>query len=683
MNYNPALGPLGALVSMGVKRIQDENAALNNPGRKLKKVKDTTFQAPLPLRGNKGGKAGRAVNKPPVKPIVGDKSFDTGKYPLIEKVLERVKSNKNKKKKVTQTEMETSTPPPTSSSTTPSSTTTKKETTTTPKTTTAKAQVNQMRLRDGLEARSMNKGPDVIPAGFGVNNNATNTSSYTTTTSNNNVKTTMAKDKSSYKGFGSPQDVTTAMGKSSYADFNKPGMAESVFDTPSQTDSVKYSMSIPGTLHLNVNETTDLATPDFNGRFFINISSFSDAIYNINVPSIANYNDQYNNHISDIFYRMQKDVISNARSTLTSSWTLAKFTYMLECIARALEVICTFDSICAYDPKMVDVYNRNDAVDEYQKLFYTTELQTARYNLARRLKSLWFPPEFAQMIRWFYQLYRVSPLSQAAYYRYVPDGRFILIDPTAAVGTVGGVAELKAYIDGITTSLNNADTQTICSIFARLYPQGIIRNIPYACSDAVYDDTHFEIYSNEPVFWKDPTTTVAADWQVFPIIYGSTGNPGSVNNEIPYYMSHNPTDGDGFAFVMQSIVGTTGTSGYSIVVNANNVLNTCIEGIRSFTPWRIAASATTLTTQNIKNSNKWVFDHTASKFYPRCGNIPNAISGNDATSVIAYTTTSSSTWSVIPISRPNTAHQRVYFNNRKAPELNRRVLVDKLFSIAN
>jgi len=678
MNYNPALGPLGGLVSMGVNRIIQENNELNNPSRKLKKVKDTTFQPPIPLRGPGGRKA---VSKPPVKPTIGDKSFNSGKQPLIEQVLERVRSNKNKKKKITNTEMETTTPT-TSSTTTTSTTTAPSSTSTTTPSTTVKAKVNQMRLRDGLEARAESKKPSVVPPA-GAKQNVTNTSSFTTTTSSNNLGTTMAKDKSSPKGFGSPQDVTTAMGKSSYADFNKPGIAESVFDTPSQTDSVKFGMQLPGTLHLNVNEVTDLSAPDFNGRFFINISSFSDAIYNSNTPATNRYNLQYNQHLSDIFYRMNKDVISNARSTVSSSWTLDNFITMLQDIAKGIECITTFDSICAYDPKLVDIYNRNDAVDEYQKLFYTTDLQTARYNLARRLKSLWFPPEFAQMMRWFYQLYRTSPLSQCAYYRYVPDGRFILTNPTAAVGTVGSVAELKAYIDGITNSLSGANTQNISSIFARLYPQGIIRNIPYSCSDAVYDDVHFEIYTNEPVYWRNPTSALETDWQVYPIIYGVGSVAGELNNEIPYYMSHNPTNDDGFAFVMQNIVGTSNTSGYVIAANTS-ATNTLIEGIRSFTPWRIAAaSQTSVVNFNIKNCNKWIFNHTNVQFIPRCGNITYALTGNDATNVVAYTTTSATTWDITPISRPNTAHQRVYFNNRKAPELNRRVLVDKLFSIVN
>ena len=676
MNY---LGPLGSVVSMGFSRLVNENTALKaQQGRKMKKVNDqsSAFNPPLPLRTG-GDKSSKSPLKPnPIMPNLRGRQNPVMDY----KVLEEIRRQKNRRKK--KQDEETQTPTQTTSTTT-TSTTTSPVTTTSSATiasTTPKQKMAQFKVRD--EVAKLNSNNNVVPPVANIanstNNTSSTTSSYTTTTmgkQNNREKTSK---------FSSPLDVTTAFKGSSYNDFNKPGQPEAVFDTPSQNEAVKYSTSLPGTLHLNVNEVSDYTIPDFNGRFFLNISSFADAIWNANGGTGTNkeYNPGYFGHITDIFWRMNKDVVSNARTTVSSAWGLDNFCKAMRDTAFALELIFTFDSVTAYNPQLKDVYNRNDACEEYQKLIYTTDLLTARYNLARRLKSMWFPPEFAQMIRWFYQTYRVSTLSQAAYYRFVPHGNFILSNPGTTTTGNGSQAELLNLFNTATTNLTNSNTQTIASILARLYPQGIIRNIPYSCNDAVYDDTHFEIYSNEPVFWKTPVDTVEANWSVFPIVYGSTGSPGSTNNEIPYYMSHNPTNDDGFAFVMQNIVSVTSSSGYEIVNNSTTAFNMYIEGIRSFTPDRIAAATLTLSTQNIKNSNKWVFDHTASKFYPRCGNIPNALSGNDATSVIAYTTTTTSTWSINPISRPNTAHQRCYFNNRKAPELNRRLLIDKLFSIA-
>lgn len=675
MNY---LGPLGSVMSLGVSRLVKENTALSaQQNRKKKKVSDNSaaFNAPIPLR------PGKSSPLSPLKPSPKAPNLRGRQSPNMDyQVLEEIRRQKNKRKKKLDEESNT---PTETTSTTSTSTTTSPTSTSMPTTkatsSTPKVQMAQFKVKREFDKLNSNNNNILPPAGQGNSTNTSQqTSSYTTTT-------TMGKqNKEKTSKFSSPLDITTAFKGSSYTDFNKPGQPEAVFDTPSQNEAVKYGMSLPGTLHLNVNEVSDLTIPDFNGRLFLNISSFSDAMYNSDDFFSTNkaYNPSYYTHLSDIFWRMNKDVISNARTTVTSAWGLSNFIKLMKDVALGIELITTFDSITAYNPQMKDVYNRNDALEEYQKLMYTPELLTARYNLARRLKSMWFPPELAQAMRWFYQTYRVSPLSQAAYYRFVPHGNFILSNPGTSTTGNGSQAELVNLFNTASTNLINANNQYISSILARIYPQGIIRNIPYSCNDVVYDDVHFEIYSNEPVFWKDPNDTVETNWSVFPIIYGATGSPGSTNNEIPYYMSHNPTDDDGFAFIMQTIVCVTTSSGYAITNNTSTTANMYIEGVRSFTPDRIAAATISTATQNIKNSNKWIYDHTAGKFYPRCGNIPNALSGNDATSVIAYTTTTSSTWSVNPISRPNTAHQRCYFNNRKAPELNRRLAVDKFFSIS-
>lgn len=689
MNLNP-FGPLGSVVGMGVQRLINEQEALKKRG-KLKQVSDNS-QAfipggnPLPLRGNPN----KAINRKPNTPVGKIKlRGPTNKGKILESVLEQAdKAKMDKKKK--QGEDTT----PAKSSTTGTSTTSTTTSTTLPSTTAAVgAKVKQQRIRDDLGSSSAiattaaNKaGYPIIPSQVNSTNNSYTSSSVDKTTSPNNMaRNSKYSDKPS-KGFGTPLDVTSAMGPSKYKDYNNPGTPEAVFAANKQDGAVRFEMMLPGTQHLNINEATDVNAPDFNGRLFINISSFADAMYNTDYLNLADYNDALGSCLDDAFFRLNKDVISNARSSVSSSWSQSKFTDTMTTICRAIETLACIDSILAYDPKQQNVYNRNDALDEYQKLFYRTEVLSARYNLARRLKSCWFPPDYAQLILWFYQNYRTSPLSQSAYYRYVNDGRFILHNPDGLVTEIGSVKALVSMIDSFTTALLGVDVQNISSILARIFPSGIIRGIPLSCSDAVFDKTHFEIYSNEPVLWRSPESTIEGqDWNVYPIVYGTTNDAGSVNNEIPYYMASDPSDKDGFAYVMQTVYSTSSASGYSIVPNTTTATNylTRIEGIRSFTPWSTWGPASSITgvTQTIKNSNKWIYDHTANKFYPRCGNIPNALSGNDATSVIAYTTTSSTTWNVTPISRPNTAHQRTYFNNRKGPELNRRILVDNLFNL--
>jgi len=668
---NPILGPIGSLLGMGVSRLQRENEILSKT--KLKRISNdgSAFNVakPLNLRGNDVKKS---INtKPTLNPVgkVSLRGSNSDKSNLDQLQLNNERHKVRKKKKVKDEEPTTATQ---TSSTTSSSTTSTSSTSTTPVTTSVansatKVSAAQSSLKNEFQ------GENLVNA-IGPANNSTNTSTSTNMAKN--------KDKGDRK-FSSPLDITTAMGPGKYSDFSKPGLPEAVFEAARQTEPVKFFLDVPGTQHLNMNESTDLLPPEINPRFFINISSFSKALFNANSDStlITNYNAEMAGYISDVFYRMNKDVVSNARSTISSYWSINYMASYYEKVARALEIICAYDSIVAYSPLMTNPYRRNDAVDEYQKLFYNTDLMNARFNLARRLKSCWFPPNYSQLIRWFYQTYRTSNLDQAAFYRYVPDGRFIL-NNVSGTG-VGSVSELVSYFNTALTDLQSNQVQSISSICARLYPQGIIRNIPYACYDGVFDPVHFEIYTNCPVFWKTPQTTVDTDWACYPMTFGSATTAGDTYNDIPYYIATNPVDNDGFAYVMQTIIGNKSSSAFDIVQNTTSVVNTIVEGLHVFVPWQNAATTSSIATENIKNSNKWIFDHTSGKFIARCGNIQNAIAGNDATSVYAYTTTSSTTWNVTPISRPNTAHQRAYFNNRKGPALNRRLVFDKLFDIVN
>jgi len=662
------LGPLGSLVGMGVSRLQRENEMLNAKSR-LKKVKVNAFNGPANMPGQPAGKGKSAINQRPdkIQPLNLRGSQARMQQPEAELEL-RGNKRKRKGKVSVESQTPTETTTTTTTSTTPTSSTT--ATSTSNPTTTNKVQQKQNQLSSQFTPdKVIDTVANAIPPS---GNNNTNTSSYTMAQRNRKENT----------GYSSPLDLTTAMGKAKHTDFNKPSNEEAIFVVNKQPDAVKFSIPIPSTVHLNVNEPTDLSDPDYNARLFLNISSFSEAIDKCyDSATLKSLNPEYKGALSDIFYRMNKDVLSNARSTVSSSWEETKFINVMAAISWAIELITTYDSITAYDPILKDIYNRNDALEEYQKLFYSSDLLTARYNLAKKLKSCWFPPEFSQMIRWFFQNYRCSSLSQSAYYRFVPDGSFILSNPTGSVTTVGSVAYLIDQFNSAASDLKSADVQNISSLLVRLYPQGIIRSIPFACQDAVFDTAHFEIYTNSPIFYKTPQDTVDTNWACYPLSYGSTGNPGSTNNDFPYYMASNPGTDDGFAYVMQNVASTVGSTGYDITNNSSTVVNMYNEGIAIFNPYNMRASTITSATQTIMNSNKWIFDQTAAKFWPRCGVISQAISGNDATSVYAYTTTTATTWKTVPFTRPNTMHQRVYFNNRRGPLLNRRILVEKLFSL--
>lgn len=447
---------------------------------------------------------------------------------------------------------------------------------------------------------------------------------------------------------------------------NKDNNADSIFIALPSSSPVDFRLDIPSVVHLNQFEVTDMSTPDLNPRLLLNMSSFGAAYRDMD------YNDIIKLHTETAFNRINRDVLSNARSQTYSSWSLTNFKEYNASVLEALETIIAFRSIQTYDPKQDNPYNINRALHAYQVKFQDVSLQNAIYNLEKAIKGFWFPPNFSQLIRWFYQNYRVSPLSQAAYYRYLPHGTFL-------VGSASGytVADLRSRMETVLAQLNTTTNQTIASMLTRIYPQGIIRSIPFSYNDAIFDRRHFEIYTNEPIVHG----TVGASGAVcYPISYGVANNPGSTNNEIPYYQSSDPSTMDGLAFCLQTLIGTSASSGN---VLPSTLADLRYVGIRE--PLSVGNGANPSTAQLVITGNKYIYHHNENAYYVRAGNIQNGFVGNDANTAYAFRNNEGSSpaaYTTSFVSRPNTSHQRVYFNNFRSPALNMTMLLDRLWSLS-
>jgi len=487
----------------------------------------------------------------------------------------------------------------------------------------------------------------------------TRTSSYSGTTSNN-YTTNDNMSKTSRNRNSSSKEGATNQNRFSYtptqwvgttSPFNNRDASEpGIYDIIGQTSKVTLNDKIDVTYFLNqgqVNQNTTLVNPyEHGGRLYINIANF---YYPMSTLSSVT-NSYLTNIMSGIYNRYTNDILRKAKSAIYTSWTgtpnYSNFTSYLGAVITAMEYYYAIDSVLSYNEDTVGSYMANKSLTILKNLYSTNDLLLARNKLRVNLKGQWLPPKLSELIRWYYQNYKVSEQEQAVSYRYIPDGNFVFTNNTTALSSL--------ITTNIVPKLALTTNQNICAMLSDAYPQGIIMNLPPSYTDICYDPTHLEMYINEPLIYSDPNNSNTTS--VFPISYLG------LNNDVAYYTTTSPKVSNGVAFALQTMNFASGSSGNVFVAN-------------NFTGLREIATYNTGTDV----SNKIFYDFT------NIGS-PTVISRTDYNQMKLRDFTSAH--SVIdksgvtsPVSTTVNGTQRVYYSNANAPTVVFEELMDTLFAL--
>lgn len=451
-------------------------------------------------------------------------------------------------------------------------------------------------------------------------------------------------------------DKNRAVAPPMYTDFNQRDDGKGYFNPETTSARVVLRMPVRDTVYLDPNQVTDVSGSDVLNMLLINAASVSAAFSasNSSNPTI------YDAHVQ-VFNQISLDALNSARSGLISEFTLANFRSAMSAVAQALEYYYCLDSILSQNSISMAADDINRTADNYRAFFTTSDLFELRTKLQNCLKGCAFPPNYSQFIRWFYQTYKASDLSQAPQYRYVPGEEFLIVGNSRK----GGTGALKTKIDALCAALPTYNK--LFALLANVYPVWSINKLPASCSSAVYDEQHHEIFVNEPLIFVDANVTYSgSSYSIHPVAYNLTNNG---NNDIPYYQNKNPKNGDtGFPFACQTIVKINNTTG-------NVALQTTWTGLKNF----IALQGTQNKGSNYCNKFFFLTDSGSGECYPRANNFKYIVGTGDAHSSLS--TTVGGTATTLLVSKANSNFQRVYFNNFNAPRVYTNVLIFNLFSL--
>jgi len=513
------------------------------------------------------------------------------------------------------------------------------------------------------------------------------TSSIPSTTSTSGVKTsnqpnsatyakttTMAKNSNGNKGYAKGNNSTNTT-SSRYAPntigFTDPLITDANLfgqkDTTSIIGAIDGGNGIPSKIPFNLSilspcllndfETSNLDGPEIRPKLILRGSNFTGAIGGF--ISSTTMNTDYYQVLEALYHKFDSDVGNTLNSYTSPNWSLSNFIVALTDISNALEIYYALDAILAYDPESMDDVNNNRCLLSYKYLFGTQTILSYKAQLRSYLKGIWFPPNFCQLIRMFYQNYKVNELKQATCFRYVPSNLFYVSDTTS--NTL-----LNTFnIDSVLTNIKPTSTAAkISTIMNKVYPVGRIGTLPPSCSDIVYDPVMTEIFLNETVVFKDLTNSNVKS--CYPISYKSTVN------DIPYFMDQDPTlRTNGLAYCLQTI-GTcnTATSGYvpDFYWGLRVPVTDSIKDTAS------TAVIDTTNTQYLVNSSGGILGYARSTS-PSNKTVTN-LGCHERNFIYPQ---SSATSNLVVKSQAPTNMQRVYFDNYNGPRLILGELVNNLF----
>lgn len=290
-------------------------------------------------------------------------------------------------------------------------------------------------------------------------------------------------------------------------------------------------------------------------RFIINLAQYA-RNYDSQAGSTAGY-PVYDHYII-LYNLMVKKVYATVRSKIVDAFTFANFYNYIQLMTAALELFYATDAILSYTSTKED---KNTGVMQLQRKLTEIDLFTSQNELRRLLKGYWFPEEFSKLIRWTYQIYKTSDTAQACNYMFIPNETYFYVSAGMDPAT-----QIKAKVDYIIGELTTGTAATnytkIVSVLGQSYPEGLIEGLPYSTNRAQYDPQHYEIFTNQPIMYKDD-----ADDKVYPfsasnanIMYQRSCNTG-VRSGMPFCLQHihalEAGDGVGSIDFLQTFVPTS------------------------------------------------------------------------------------------------------------------------------
>lgn len=421
----------------------------------------------------------------------------------------------------------------------------------------------------------------------------------------------------------------------------------------------EFNLNLLCTNYLNDFETSGLDGNEIRPKLLLRGTSFSAQILDC-YDNPTNNIDLYN-VLQAIYKKFDSDVGNTLNSYTSPNWSFLTFVAGLVDIAKGLEYYYYLDSILAYDAGSMGTDNISRVSEQYKALISNNQsLVMGRSTLRSFLKGAWFPPNFAQLIRYFYQGYKINPLQQSTVFRYIPDKSFFVSDTNSDT-----LMNASTAVSNLTTVINNLKPGTsaakLSTILNKVYPKGRLTSFPKSCSDNVYDVLMYEIYANECLAFYDVNASNALCY--YPISFKTTVN------DIPYYMDADPNSSlNGIAYALQSVpTAKTATSGY---------IATYFTGIR-----RPLHSDMKDYVSNANGSNVQYVDNTSGSikgYAPTSGTNGKSIDTYCAHNrIFAY---SGGATQLLQVSSQSPANmQRVYFNNDNGPKMLMNEMTNNLF----
>uniref|UniRef100_A0A2V0RIE0 Capsid protein n=1 Tax=viral metagenome TaxID=1070528 RepID=A0A2V0RIE0_9ZZZZ len=378
-----------------------------------------------------------------------------------------------------------------------------------------------------------------------------------------------------------------------------------------------------------------------DSRFIINIAQYA-RNFNGQACSTAGY--PVYDHYVILYNQMVKKVYAVVRSKIVDAFTFANFYNYIQLMTAALELFYTTDAILSYTSTKEE---KNTGVMQLQRKLTEIDLFTSQNELRRLLKGYWFPEKFSKLIRWTYQIYKTSDLDQACNYMFIPNEVYFYTSSSMDVATA-----IKAQTDHIigelTTGTSASNYVKIVSVLGQVYPEGLIEGLPFSTNRATYDPQHYEVFTNQPVLYKDDTTD-----KVYPF--------STSDSNIVYQRSCDKGVRSGLPFCLQYINALETRDGVG-----------SIDFLSCYMPTAYQSDNVNLIT------NKYALTE-GGYFRPRFGQYVLNESADAHVVHMAYTSSTTTNTIYLKKSGPAPGFQRVYFDNAMAPLINLRDMMDALF----
>lgn len=531
----------------------------------------------------------------------------------------------------------------------------------------AQSNSNKVKLRQ-QRLTQMTTTPDVTTSTTSTTSPTSSTTASVTTTRqttssmpkstnsrSNNNRTSSPGSRRGDEPFFTSSSMTESGGSSrAFNDYDK-SIDINGFEVNGVKDNISAFPTMASICQLKTEEKSGIYTDESLVKLYIVLSCFASAITDSTINTVTHYGD----FMELYFNRLTTDIIRFTKGNVPSVWTKSKLTAYFAGAALALEIFYCLDSILSFANPSVGILAGSVPLQDYASNFNTSRILLVRNKLRQLLQGVWFPSEFANFIRGFYQAYRLRPANetaQAAILRYVPHSVFVgsLTNTGSELDTT-----FETLLSGLKTILKSDDNNLINGILSNVNPKHIINGLPRSSSDAHYSEEMAELFSNECHIF--PNTTSANASSATPISYDS------LKNDICYYSYRNPRNANGAIYALQAIPVTTASSGLAWANSSSSYF-----GMR-----KPLSNGT-----GVNLSNKFYYDSTSNTVVPR--NLANTKSIMlNVDNHVAYVEVVSGTSSIKTINAPLSGQQRLYYDSQSAPSTLLTELLSKLYGTSS